>query len=160
MNYKHTRVFVLICVLGKKWKISKRNNKTKQKTQNKRLKLHIYCVKWTNLNWNWLLLVVFVFSRHKRIVFVLFCFRIEIDKMVNIPINVSAFPTDEIGVVTDINQNINQEYYEWLLKQHNYFPDCAFHKVSYTLHQLCIFAFTFSRYSFFSACPHQYICYA
>lgn len=52
------------------------------------------------------------------------------NKMVNIPINVSTFPTDEIGVVTDINQNINQEYYEWLLKQHNYFPDCAFHMVS------------------------------
>lgn len=51
-------------------------------------------------------------------------------KMVNAPINVSTFPTDEIGVVTDINSNINQEYYEWLLKQHNYFPDCAFHKVS------------------------------
>lgn len=50
--------------------------------------------------------------------------------MVNMPINVSAFPTDELGLVTDINQNYNQEYYEWLLKQHNYFPDCAFHKVS------------------------------
>lgn len=50
--------------------------------------------------------------------------------MVNMPINVSAFPKDKLDLVTDINQNINQEYYEWLLKQHNYFPDCAFHKVS------------------------------
>ncbi|XP_055314326.1 uncharacterized protein LOC129575237 isoform X2 [Sitodiplosis mosellana] len=48
--------------------------------------------------------------------------------MVNMPLNVSAFPMDELGLETDINQNINQEYYEWLLKQHNYFPDCAFHK--------------------------------
>lgn len=49
--------------------------------------------------------------------------------MVNMPLSVSAFPTDKLGLETDINQNINQEYYEWLLKQHNYFPDCAFHKV-------------------------------
>lgn len=49
--------------------------------------------------------------------------------MVNMPINVSAYPSDGLDLVTDINQNINQEYYEWLLKQHNYFPDCAFYKV-------------------------------
>lgn len=59
--------------------------------------------------------------------------------MVNMPINVSAFPTDELGLVTDINQNINQEYYEWLLKQHNYFPDCAFHKVSFESADLIYF---------------------
>lgn len=51
--------------------------------------------------------------------------------MVNMPMNLCAYATDKPnGFVTDINQNINQEYYEWLLKQHNYFPDCAFHKVS------------------------------
>lgn len=55
----------------------------------------------------------------------------ELKKMVNMPMNLCAYATDKPnGFVTDINQNINQEYYEWLLKQHNYFPDCAFHKVS------------------------------
>lgn len=63
--------------------------------------------------------------------------------MVNMPLSVSAFPTDELGLETDINQNINQEYYEWLLKQHNYFPDCAVHKVIIVL--ICVL-FTFSRF--------------
>lgn len=67
--------------------------------------------------------------------------------MVNIPVNVSTFPTDEIGVVTDINQNINQEYYEWLLKQHNYFPDCAFHKVSAIKFVSIVFCYMISRYN-------------
>lgn len=75
--------------------------------------------------------------------------------MVNAPINVSTFPTDEDGVVTDINQNINQEYYEWLLEQHNYFPDCAFHKVSHpvNLHVTTLagtsFLFSFGFFFFF-----------
>lgn len=47
--------------------------------------------------------------------------------MVNMPL--STIPTKYIRLVTDVNQNINHKYYEWLLKQHNYFPDTAFHKV-------------------------------
>lgn len=49
--------------------------------------------------------------------------------MVNMPLSLSAFPTKHIRLETDMNHNINQEYYEWLLKQHNYFPDTACLKV-------------------------------
>lgn len=54
--------------------------------------------------------------------------------MVNMPMSLSAFPTKANGLNGDVNQNIkniNQEYYEILLKQHNYFPDCTFQTVNF-----------------------------
>lgn len=57
-------------------------------------------------------------------------------KMVNIPM-ILPIPANRL-FVTDANQNIDQEYYEWLLKQHNYFPDCAFPKVGRRFLSICL----------------------
>lgn len=46
--------------------------------------------------------------------------------MVNMPMGLSSFPSkvnDSSNAATDVNHNINPEYYKWLLKQHNYFPE-------------------------------------
>lgn len=59
--------------------------------------------------------------------------------MVNMPLSLSAFPTKHIRLDTDMNHNINHEYYEWLLKQHNYFPDTACLKVRFEIKIFFIF---------------------
>lgn len=50
------------------------------------------------------------------------------------PTTASVLSQDDFGLVTDVTQTVNQEFYEWLLEQHNYFPDCTFNKVSNTIY--------------------------
>lgn len=54
--------------------------------------------------------------------------------MVNMPIGLSKVPktvNGGNGLNIDQNHNINPEYYKWLLKQHNYFPDSISMKVGH-----------------------------